>query len=325
MSDLEVCGGEGPHFFYLRLTDLDADGDPDVVNSRYGMSFAWVNNGSGRFERSRLPIPPDASFCDLNGDGYKDVVSRESELVIQCDSMGNCGEGGLLPRGGETGIRVYLNDRTGRFESHAFLPLSQLARASNTLTWFIDIDNDGDMDVIYTDGPGRLYPVGVLRNDGTGHLTRSGVGIATVENGRIGAGDLNNDGYVDLVITHLNQPAQVWMNGGSGTIEMSDAIHATSVISARKKTTGRRTRPRTKSWVVRDRCSGGGSSSRSRNQSKAAAPKRLGHTRFRAVKGSLRNCSRLRRRQVYHILTLATCRYLGAVVPPAASPGVATD
>jgi hypothetical protein len=216
--DIEVCGGGRPQFTLLQLADLDADGDLDAVNSRHdGKAFAWLNDGSGRFERSGVTLPAYPSFCDLNGDGYDDVVSRESELETRCDSIsGRCGEDGWTPRGGETGIRVYLNDRAGHFESHTFLPLSRLARGSHTLSWFIDIDNDGDRDVIYTDGPGRAQPVGVLRNDGRGRLTRSGEGLATVENGRIGAGDLNNDGFVDLVITSLNQPAQIWMNDGSG-------------------------------------------------------------------------------------------------------------
>jgi len=218
----DLCEGDGQYFMWLRLVDLESDGDLDAVDYRAdGIPVAWLNDARGRFERSRRPIPENAAFCDLNGDGYLDVLSREGALKMGCDSITGCGEARWVPREGEAGVRVYLNDQEGRFESHTFLPLSRLTISHHDLSWFIDIDNDGDQDVIYTDHVGHPNPVGVLRNDGTGRLTESGSGLATVDNGKIGAGDLNNDGYVDLVIANHENPAQIWMNDGTGTFHDS--------------------------------------------------------------------------------------------------------
>jgi len=218
----KLCQGDGPSFMLVRLVDLDGDGDLDAVDYRAdGMPVAWLNDGRGRFERSGVPIPRCADFADLDGDGFTDVLSREGALELRCDSLPGCGDLAWVPREGDTGVRIYLNDREGHFESHQFLPLSRLATSGHNLSWLIDIDNDGDRDVIYTEYAGHPNPVGVLLNDGTGRLTEGGEGLATVNNGQIGAGDLNNDGYVDLVIASHENPAQVWMNDGTGAFHDS--------------------------------------------------------------------------------------------------------
>jgi len=218
----DLCRGDGPHFLTIRLADLDSDLDLDVIDYRAdGISVAWLNDGQGEFERSSIQVPRHAGFSDLNGDGYQDVLSREAALEINCDPPEGCGQGGWAPREGEPGYRVYLNDRGGGFENHSFLHLPGLRVSDYRPSWFMDIDNDGDQDVVYTDHVGFPGPVGVLRNDGTGRLTENGPGLATVDNGKIGAGDLNGDGYVDLVIADNGNPAQIWMNDGTGTFHDS--------------------------------------------------------------------------------------------------------
>nr|WP_319265008.1 CRTAC1 family protein [uncultured Draconibacterium sp.] len=79
-------------------------------------------------------------------------------------------------------------------------------------TVFIDYDNDGDLDIISSNGTAEelilQYPV-LLENDGEGHFTdigrelspyfdtkRSGRGLAVV--------DYNNDGKMDVVVSHLD-------------------------------------------------------------------------------------------------------------------------
>jgi len=128
---------------------------------------------------------------DLNGDGLVDIFARE------------VGEG----------FRTYFNDGSGEFEEHSFIERNGLAPGRAR---FADIDNDGDIDAVYSSGESRSLPYGILLNDGAGILVDSGQTLATTINGRIGIGDLNNDGWVDLVFTGWIGPCQVWMNDGSG-------------------------------------------------------------------------------------------------------------
>ena len=200
----------------MDLLDVNHDGHPDAVHRNIlGPCVAWLNDGKGRFERSRLEFPAEPSFADLDGDGFVDILVRESELEFKSDPA----QGGQLvraPRKGERGFRVYLNDRTGSFRKHSFLPVSELVHGQPDLIWYADIDNDGDKDAIYTDNDfNRAHLVGILLNDGTGRLAE-GQKLASVAAGRIGTGDLNNDRFVDLVITDWGKPAQVWLNDGRG-------------------------------------------------------------------------------------------------------------
>ena len=60
------------------------------------------------------------------------------------------------------------------------------------------------------------FPAAVLLNDGTGKLTDSMQKLSLVAYGYIGTGDLNNDGYIDIIITDRENPSIIWMNNGKG-------------------------------------------------------------------------------------------------------------
>ncbi|MCP4727635.1 MAG: VCBS repeat-containing protein [bacterium] len=87
-----------------------------------------------------------------------------------------------------------------------------------------DIDNDGDPDVVSTNGHFRSdesYPTLIFLNDGTGSFTDSGQILTPVKTGRAGVGDLNNDGYIDILLTGYQMPVHVWLNDGQGKFQDS--------------------------------------------------------------------------------------------------------
>jgi len=175
----------------VQLVDLENDGDLDVKIENGKGDMLYLNDGSGNFVKSDVLLPAYSSMNDLNGDTYIDLVS--------------------LWKGGSEN-RVYLNDKKGNFSAYNILPAKDLA---TRFFDFADIDNDGDMDIIYSKEDGKDYS-GILLNDGKGKFIESGQKLAFVETGRIGTGDLNNDGWVDIIFADRLRPAQVWMNDGKG-------------------------------------------------------------------------------------------------------------
>ncbi|MFC1725933.1 FG-GAP repeat domain-containing protein [candidate division KSB1 bacterium] len=175
----------------IQLIDIENDGDLDAY--LWFRSVVYINNGKGNFSKSGSTYPGNASLADINGDGFVDIITFEWGA----------------------GFRVYLNDKNGNFSDYCFVQ-------KNNVTFcymdFTDTDNDGDIDVIYSNGTEKeMYPGGVLINDGTGRFTDSGQKLSSVAFGWVGTGDLNNDGFKDIIITDRENPAIIWMNNGNGT------------------------------------------------------------------------------------------------------------
>jgi len=176
----------------VRLVDLESDGDLDAY--LLFDTVVYLNDGLGNFTRSTRSVPSMAWFSDLNGDGFVDIA------------RGEWGEG----------FRVFLNDGTGEFIEHTFLPMSEL---TFTHIAFADMDGDGDTDAVYMDGvDNQQSPSGVLLNDGTGRFVHTGQLLPAGRFGHAETGDLNGDGYIDVVLQGRDVPAQIWLNDGTGRL-----------------------------------------------------------------------------------------------------------
>jgi len=109
-----------------------------------------------------------------------------------------------------------LNDGTGNFTHNwAYKDTTAMIHGDVALG---DIDNDGDIDAVITNGhfQSTSYPALIFHNDGSGQFTDSGQRLSAVSAAGIGLGDLNGDGYLDLVLTDYQEPNQIWINDGTG-------------------------------------------------------------------------------------------------------------
>jgi len=174
----------------VHLFDIENDGDLDAF--LLWRNLLYLNDGSGNFVKSNTTLPGIPTFSDLNSDDYVDIISWK----------------------GERGFTVYLNDKFGNFVQFSFLQMSSLIICEIDIT---DIDNDGDNDVIFSNGEEeKKLPSGILLNDGSGRFTDSGQQLSSVGFGYCGTGDLNNDGYIDILVADRSGPANVWINKGNG-------------------------------------------------------------------------------------------------------------
>jgi len=229
LEDLYVACRTGPNHFYKNLGDgifmeigeeigldfrgnsrmaiwgdLNNDGFEEVyVGNMNEADVLYFNNGDGTFTDITLEagITNDsrvfsANMVDVNRDGWLDIYISNS----QSDNV------------------LYLNDGA---ENPSFSDYTTAAGLKDTRhcmgAVFFDMDNDGDEDLYVTHDaniPNTLY-----ENDGTGHFQEIAVaaGVDYRGNGMgVDAGDLNNDGFLDLYVTNLYSNV-LYINNGDNT------------------------------------------------------------------------------------------------------------
>ena len=219
------------------VTDYDQDGWPDLFVANDGVpNFLYHNVKGTRFEeaallagvsvasdgRPRSGMGTDAG--DIDGDGLVDLFVTNFEFQSHT-LFKNLGRGLFVDATLEGGLRQVTRPFVGFG------------------TAFADYDNDGDLDLAIVNGhvldvPDAAYPKAVyaqrnllLRNDGRGHFEdvsrRSGPGFLLEKVSRaVLAGDLDNDGDLDFVVTNNGQSVDLlWNDGGNaGRAVMVDLV-----------------------------------------------------------------------------------------------------
>ncbi|MES1205249.1 MAG: VCBS repeat-containing protein [Pseudomonadota bacterium] len=201
----------------IALGDLNADGKLDMVLANSG---AWnisvfLNAGGGIFAAG-VPYPIDAqcwsvAVGDLNGDGHLDVALASTEPDLRDPNvLGEAPHGDVI---------VVLNKGNGTFG-----PAVRHAAGSYSYAVAIaDVNGDGRNDLAAANGYGAS--VSVLINIGAGAFARqveypTGISFASVSSdaggGALAAGDLNNDGKVDLAVASDDANLSILINEGGG-------------------------------------------------------------------------------------------------------------
>jgi enediyne biosynthesis protein E4 len=204
----------------VAFADYDDDGFTDIFVANDGMQqYLFHNNGNGTFTELGLEAGAALSedgrrlsgmgvvFQDYDNDGRPDVMVTELPREI---------------------YGVYHNDGGGSF-SYRSLETGLGALSSGSSGWGIgleDFDNDGWKDLFVAQGhvldnvehidPSLHYLelplVAMNRNN---RFERVDSGSTTPVAGRGAAfGDLNNDGWQDVVMTYLGGHPQVFLNHG---------------------------------------------------------------------------------------------------------------
>ena len=208
------------------VADFNGDGRPDIYVANDGAANQlWMNQGGFRFIDEALLAgaafnmdgAPEASMgvdaADVDGDGDVDLfithLARETNTLYRNDGQG------------------WFEDVTvGAGLGVASFPYTGFG------TRFVDVDNDGDLDIIAVNGAvtriealaarGVRHPLGqknqLFLQDGTGVFQPFPAGAAfealTVSRGAA-FGDLDNDGDLDLVINNNAGPVQILENRGA--------------------------------------------------------------------------------------------------------------
>jgi hypothetical protein len=210
----------------VAFADYDGDGFTDVfVSNDTFRNFLFHNNGNGTFtenaivsgvaynENGKSIAGMGTDFRDIDNDGRPDIFV----VAMIADTF-----------------PLFRN--TGKAFSD-ITSVSGVARASNGVTaWgagIADFDNDGNKDLFAACAsildnseeidhlPSKL-PNMVLRNLGSARFENvsadAGASFRVPRAHRgIAFGDLNNDGRMDVVVTSLNEPVEIFMNRSPAT------------------------------------------------------------------------------------------------------------
>ncbi len=268
------------HMGAVSWADFDGDGDFDLLcaGQDYSMNASAIVylNENGSFVPAGLELPAgfwnSAGWGDYDNDGDLDLAYSWYTTGTSHSSIFKNGNGTLTDIGaGITGLTEGSME-WGDYDGDGDLDLLHTgtpADFSNTLvliyennegnftdigvdfmdcTWYnnalwSDVDNDGDLDVLYIGDNGMTYPFVVyINNNGTFEMVNTGLTGVRTSNGNIGlvAGDIDNDGDLDVVNTGdsktYDKSTKIFINNngtftelahtipgfGSGTLDLTD-------------------------------------------------------------------------------------------------------
>ncbi|MEZ4458381.1 MAG: FG-GAP-like repeat-containing protein [bacterium] len=233
--DLLSASGKERSFVF---GDIDNDGDLDFAISSSSTIAIYKNDGAGSgykfgsVQNVSTGIPEGIAFIDYDGDKDLDIMSEDSKqavLVLRNDGSGGFStpslsgmglptSGGLgdyvvavdidldgdvdfIARKDGTSVRdLYLNDGDGTWTPSSAFNVDAADSNKGGIA-ACDFDNDGDFDIFWSDGgvnqiweqtaPLTFVPTGEP-------AASAGVAISGVDG--VACGDLDNDGWVDLVL-----------------------------------------------------------------------------------------------------------------------------
>ncbi|MEN0063937.1 MAG: VCBS repeat-containing protein [Myxococcota bacterium] len=217
--DVQLCEGGGCWTNYLRADDLNGDGHLDVI----------VANYSGFFEEGfpqRLGIYQNdgsAQFTEVSATAMGGFAGRVRQVAAgDIDADGDLDL--YVPDGTGNPAALFINDGTGRFVDEQLARLPAVPTRAGA-TRMGDLDGDGDLDIIVTDGYAQSGPLGqlahLLLNDGAGTFTNASDQLPTTwatgeDHDDLDLFDADRDFDLDILINAHAGDNTLWLNDGTG-------------------------------------------------------------------------------------------------------------
>ena len=202
----------------VNIADINNDGHNDYWACHDDAApRQWLNSGTGNGNLSY------ADIIDYPTDPTSDMSGNYGSVWIDFDNDGDldlyiakCRQGVNNPNDPRRWNRLFVNDGNGNYTDRAAEFGIQVRNQSWTAD-FGDIDNDGDLDLVITNHDATIQ---LFENDGTGNFTEITVGSGLQVTGFFLQSkfvDLDNDGFVDLLIAGGSGAHYTFRNNGNKT------------------------------------------------------------------------------------------------------------
>lgn len=212
---------------WLRVVDLDQDGDQDLVgliqypiglNTNYRIAWveqADVNNWADAVTFPSFEVSGGTDLFDIDNDGDQDVVFGIGSYNDQTGS-----------------IKLLRNNGSGAFSEEYVVPITNSFIPRNSLKVAdLDLDGDQDMFIIGWNGISQtgLY---VIENDGASWAAPVMVPLSSNLDHDPVYGDIDSDGDLDLIERTLDGDSIVWLrNNGIGNAMTSMPTVPSNMVS----------------------------------------------------------------------------------------------
>ena len=172
------------------VADLDKDGYPDLLINDHGFGIQVLWNNQGKFAK-----PYDIIMGDLHGLSVGDI-DNDGHLEV------------IMSRGGGSGSNA-RNSKIYKLKGREFIPMADfkepLALMRGRTVKFVDLDNDGDLDLLnfaFPDGAKKGASENyIYENNGTGELIlHSALPASKVNGQKTLITDFNNDNSIDIIL-----------------------------------------------------------------------------------------------------------------------------
>lgn len=209
--------------FGVRAADFDGDGDLDIyVANDSDANYLYRNEGGGRFEEVGL----------WTGAAFGTGGAAQAGMGVEVGDVDDDGNLDIFVTNFSEDFSTLYQGTGGAFFDDVSEPSGVGPPTYTPLSWgaaLADLDNDGDLDLVIANG--HIYPQvdnvsdpltfrqqnALLENVGGGHFedvtTMAGPGFSLVESSRgLAAGDYDNDGDLDLLISELDHAPSLLRN-----------------------------------------------------------------------------------------------------------------
>ncbi len=197
----------------MNMADINNDGSLDVFGCHDNAApRIWLNNGSGALSYNNYVNFATTPYSDMSGNYGSTFTDFDNDGDLDF-YISKCRQGVNDPNDPRRWNRLFVNDGNNNYTDQA----AAYGVENHEQSWssdFADIDNDGDLDLITAN---HSTTIQLFLNDGTGHYTNATSGSGLQFSGfflQSKCEDLDNDGFIDLLVTEGNY---YFHNNGNGT------------------------------------------------------------------------------------------------------------